>query len=346
MLRYTNNQNKKSLNIEQVSQILRQDKALRQNKVKAAFKIPKDTSQNLKAALKAFLKGQTLISGNYVATQNALVYRSVSVVDQFSQDVLCIRLIQDGKTFYIGNSSQMTVCGTKVSFGNRTRNWGETEPQRVLTKIGVPMLPFSVFIQAGLKVTQTRILDQSQSETVKREVRKDRKGNAIFADVHYTGASLFQNGTSYFLFDIDRVEIEHGIFNPFLVELSRPVNTIAEAYDSLIPLAVRTAQSEGIPVLRQGEHFFVKVAEPSQYKADLARDSGSADENDSFKTARLSAQGNRDHEASMFNEKSGLVSGFVKHWGREHRDLDLTLGWYKPIPNTAVKAFTITGDID
>ena len=197
-------------------------------------------------------------------------------------------------------------------------------------------------------MTQTRILDQGEAETVKREVRKDKKGNAVFQDVHYTGASLFQNGTSYFLFDIDRVEIEHGIFNPFIVELPRAVNTIDEAYDSLIPLAVRTAQAEGREVLRQGEHFFIRIAESSDYKADLARvrDSGSIDKNNRFKTARLSAQGNRDHEASRFNEKSGLVSGFVKHWGREHMDLDLTLGWYRPIPNTAVKAFTITGDID
>lgn len=342
MLRDTNSQIETS-QLQNIASILQ----LKETK-KPAFKIPKDTSADLAKTLKAFFKGETLKAGNYIATQNALVYRSISVVDQFSQDVLCIRLIQDGKTFYLGNSSRLEVCGTKVAFGNRTRNWGETEPQRVLTKIGVPMLPFSAFIQAGLKVTQTRILDQGQAETVKREVLRNRKDNPIFADVHYTGASLFQNGTSYFLFDIDRVEIEHGIFNPFIVELPRPVNTIAEAYDSLIPLAVRTAQSEGRPVLRQGEHFFIKVAEPSQYKADPARtrDLGSDDENDRFKTARLSAQGNRDHEASRFNEKSGLVSGFVKHWGREHRDLDLTSGWWRPVPNTAVKAFTITGDVD
>lgn len=346
MLRDTNSQNDTSLDIEQIGQVLSKNKVKKPKS--QTFKVPKDTSANLKAALTAFLKGETLKAGNYVTTENALVYRSLSVVDQFSQDVLCIRLIQDEKTFYLGNSSRLTVCGTKVAFGNRTRNWGETEPQRILTKIGVPMLPFSAFIQAGLKVAQTRILDQGEAETVKRETKKDRKGNAIFESVHYTGASLFQNGTSYFLFDIDRVEIEHGIFNPFIVELPRAVKTIAEAYDSLIPLAVRTALAEGKSVLRQGEHFFVKVAEPSQYKADLARvrDSGSTDENDRFKTARLSAQGNRDHEASRFNEKSGLVSGFVKHWGREHRDLDLTLGWWRPIPNTAVKAFTITGDID
>lgn len=160
--------------------------------------------------------------GNYVATQNALVYRSVSVIDQFKQDVLCIRLIQDGKTFYLGNSSRLLVCGTNVAFGKRTRNWGETEPQRVLTKIGVPMLPFSAFIQAGLRVTQTRILDQGQAETVKREVRKDPRGNAIFQDVHYTGASLFQNGTSYFLLILIELKLNMAFLIPSLLSCHGP----------------------------------------------------------------------------------------------------------------------------
>jgi len=206
------------------------------------------------------------------------------------------------------------------------------------------MLPFSAFIQAGLKVTNTRILDQGGAETVKRQTGQNRDKSLKFQDVHFTGASLFQNGTAQFLFDIDRLEIEHGVFNPFIVELPRQVSTIAEAYDSLIPLEVRTAQAEGKTVLRQGEHFFIKVAEASAYKADKSpRDS---DWNDGYIEGRMSAQGNRDHVATRFNAKSGLVSGFVKHQGREHIDTDLTSGWFKPVPNTAVKAFTISGDID
>jgi len=316
---------------------------------KPAYKVPRNASKDLKEAMTAFFSGHVLKSGNYVATENALVYRSISVVDNFKQDVLCLRLIQDGQTHYLGNSSTMSVSGTSIAFGKRTRSWGASEPQRVMESMGVPMLPFNAFTQAGLKVTQTRIIDQGGSETVRRKTKEDRKGNAIFENVHFTGASLFRNGDeflgyTYFLFDIDRVEIEHGIFNPFIVQLPRAVNSIAEAYDSLIPLAVRTAKAEGKTVLRQGEHFFIKVADANAYKAD--RGARSDTWNDGFKQGRLSAQGNRDHIASRYNEKSGLVSGFVEHQGREHLDLDLTAGWWKPIPNTAVKAFTISGDID
>lgn len=314
-------------------------------KSKPAYKVPRNVAQDLREAMTAFFSGQTLKAGNYVATENALVYRSISVVDGFKQDVLCLRLIQDSQAHYLGNSSRMTVAGTTVAFGQRTRNWGRaTEPQQAMEAMGVPMLPFSAFIEAGLKVTETRIIDQTGAETVRRIKGEDRKGNKIMEDAHFTGATLFQNGDAQFLFDIDRLEIGHGIFNPFICQLPRAVKNIAEAYDSLIPLAVRTAKAEGKEVLRQGEHFFIKVADADAYKADAAR--VAADWNDAFKEARMSAQGNRDHIASRFNEKSGLVSGFVRHQGREHLDLDLTMGWWKPVPNTATRAFTISGDID
>lgn len=112
----------------------------------------------------------------------------------------------------------------------------------------------------------------------------------------------------------------------------------------MIPLEVRTAHANGIEIKRQGEHFFIKVSDASQYKAD--KSPRGSDWNDGYIEGRMSVQGNRDHVATRFNAKSGLVSGFVKHQGREHIDTDLTSGWWKPVPNTAVKAFTISGDID
>ena len=52
MLRDTNSQKETSLNIEQASQILQQDRSLKL--VKPMFDVPKDVSQDLKAALTAF----------------------------------------------------------------------------------------------------------------------------------------------------------------------------------------------------------------------------------------------------------------------------------------------------
>lgn len=308
------------------------------NKAKE-FCIPKDTPNNLKTALKSFLKGETLKVGNYVSTKNALVYRTISTVDGYNQDVICLRIIQGSEVFYLGNSSTLNFEDTKVAFGYRTRRWGESPSQKVMTKIGIPMLPFNTFNQTGLKVMNTKIIDQTGSEVVKRETKRDKKDNPIFEDVHFTGASLFQNESKCFLFDIDREEIKHGIFNPFIVELPKNVETIKDAYESLIPNEVKMALKENKQVLRQGEYFFIKMLSKDALKPDTNGREG-------YKTARLQAQGNRPHEASLFNEKTGLVSGFVKHWGREHKDLDLSMGWFLAVPNTAARSFTLTGDID
>lgn len=118
-----------------------------------AYKVPRNASKDLKAAMTAFFSGQVLKAGNYVATDNALVYRVISAVDGYTQDVLCLRLVQDGQTFYLGNSSTLAVCGTIVAFGQRSRSWSRSaaEPQTVMESMGVPMLPFNAFTQAGLK---------------------------------------------------------------------------------------------------------------------------------------------------------------------------------------------------
>lgn len=256
--------------------------------------------------------------------------------------MLCLKLIQDGASYYLGNSSTLEFEGTSIAFGERTSTIRETESQSTLSSMGISMLPFNAFLQVGLKITETKIIYQSGPETVKRQVGI-KKGKPYFENVHSTGANLFQKGEKCFLFDIDRAEIKHGIFNPFIVELPHLVKTAKDAYASLIPSEVKEASMAGKEVLRQGEHFFIKMFDKSKLLPD---DSGSGLGGTIYKTAILRAQGNRDHVATLFNEKSGLVSGSIKHNRREHRDLDLSSGWWKPIPNTAVKSFTLTGDVD
>lgn len=304
--------------------------------------------KNLSDALKTFLNGETGKFGNYFATKNALVYRTLSTVDDFNQDVLVLRLIRSGKVHYLANASRLNYCESKISFGERhAKRWGgETQTQQYLRECGFPMLPFSSFTQAGLKISDAEILDQTGSETV-IEKTLDHNDKEKMIERHFTGASLFLIGGKCFLFDIDREEIKHGLFNPFICELPSKVNSIVEAYDILKPLEVRTAEIEGKEVLRQGEYFFIKVAEQDAYKPDAGQADWNFRENNesSFKTARLSAQGNRPHLVSFFNEDAGLVSGEVLHTGREHKNLVLK-GWFKPVPNTATRAFTLRGDVD
>lgn len=298
-------------------------------------------SKDAVKACKAFFKGLTGVFGNYVATKNALVYRCLSIVDGYNQDVICIRLIQEGKVYYLGNSSKLDFVETSIAFGNRTNRWSgrQADIQRELQDNGIPMLPFQAFSQAGLKLVKTEILDQTGSEKVMRQTGVNKDNSPKFSEVHFTGASLFRNETKYFLFDIDREEIKHGIFNPFIVELPKAVSTVDEAYKSLKPLRVLLAEKKGIEVKRQGEWFFIR-SEVQDFKP-VTRSSGV------IERAILQAGPNRPNHAEMFCkvQDDTLVKGLVTHTGREHRDLKLD-GWYIAIPNTATRSFTITGDVD
>lgn len=76
---------------------------------------------------------------------------------------------------------------------------------------------------------------------------------------HFVGAMLIQVKNKQFLFDVDRGELPHYRFNPFLSELPRKVKSIEEAYKVLKPKEVRQAEKKGLKVRRQGEWFFIPV---------------------------------------------------------------------------------------
>ena len=56
---------------------------------------------------------------------------------------------------------------------------------------------------------------------------------------------------------------------------------------------------------------------------------------------------NRPNSVEKFLVLNGvvLVSGLVRHTGREHRDIRLE-GWWEPVPNTAVQSWQVSGEVD
>lgn len=281
------------------------------------------------------------------------------------QDIVAKRVRQpDGSTLYIGNSSVLGLIGRYVSFGRESVNRSETEIQQRLSRL-IPVVPFSVFEQAGLDLNAMRILERGPAETVerKREAGTDRKtGKPKYKleTVHFTGASLFQVGDACFLFDLDRRELAEKVFNPFLVKLPRAVRTIAEAYDSLKPDEVKAAEASGAPVPRQGEWFFLPVDKVLSARLDALKG-----DKDVMRQVTLQAGPNRPNYAQGISLDNGrpvrgtrvddwqdvraraesYVTGKVEHSGRDHAPLILK-GWYRAVPNTATESFTITGDID
>jgi hypothetical protein len=271
----------------------------------------------------------------------------------------------------LGNSSILPLIGRTVSYGNESLNRSETLIQRKLTQRAI-MIPFTVFDQAKLDIEKFKMIEKGPEELVKRKARNPRyhswekqKGVPEFIDetVHFTGASLFEVDGEQFLFDVDRRELEHKIFNPFLVKMPKKAKTISEAYELLKPKEVLDAERKGLKVLRQGEWFFIPSKAPKLKRVTLTQDEIQKLLTDRFsvmdnkglqakaamlpRPTTLQAGDNRPNNVQMgiTQGKVSFVKGKVSHSGREHADLTLN-DWHIAIPNTATKSFTITGDID
>lgn len=177
----------------------------------------------------------------------------------------------------------------------------------------------------------------------------DKTHEYIKEDVslHFTGAKLFEVEGKYFLFDVDRNEIKHKIFNPFIVQLKEPAKTIKEAYENLKPTIVKKALKDGKKVKRQGEWFFIPVNPSKEFVARNHKKEKDWHGKMVFPTMTLRAGQNRPNTVKLgfsVNEVH-YVKGTASHSGREHKDLELK-GWHVAVPNTSVASFSITGDVD
>ncbi len=282
---------------------------------------------------------------------------------------------------FIGNSSILPQVGRHCAYGSIQPNRGETEIQRLLAR-HITMVPFTAFSEAKLDINKLKVIEKGKAETVKRRVSAGwNKGytKQLFKieSAHYTGAALFEIDGKCFLFDIDRKELVHRIFNAFLVELPCKVKSIAEAYEALKPEAVKKAEKTK-RVLRQGEFFFIpvskaeasRIAKHPKVHCELELRVGPNRPNKASKGIQfddrgkpiggtedlfsaLEAQGVdwdrvntlRDKLGDLKNIRDTFVTGKIEHTGREHKDIVLR-GWYRVVPNTAIRSFTLRGDVD
>lgn len=315
-------------------------------------------------------------------------------------NVIAMKVVRDGKTLYLGNSSILPLIGRTVAYGNENRNRSETEIQRIMTRdVDFQMIPFVVFDQAGLDLKEFVLIERGQAETLNHKVQVNNwtnKGNKTTFKVeqrHFTGASLFKVSSNpsfdskkgnqpfpkteekYYLFDVDRREVKHDIFNPFLAQVPGKPKSIKEAYELLKPKAVVEAEKKGLKVLRQGEWFFIptnapKIKKLSEIEKMKVLSSGRFGLNEELakllkvqadklkkeaekllegipRQQNLQAGNSRPNTVEMLLKqgKEIFCSGNVSHTGREHADLKLK-GWYKAVANTSTQNVTVTGDID
>jgi hypothetical protein len=344
--------------------------------------LSKDYPKNLH---KKLLSNPAMFTFRYSGTFNDVIAefnKGYTIYLSWQEDVSNIIAIKLDNKKIVGNSATLPLIGQYSSYGNPNPNRKQTTIQRLMRDNGTILIPFNAMTQANLDLNKLEFLDQGAEEDVKIKVIVNNNSTK-YKDVtkyeqrHFTGASLLKCESKYFLFDIDRAELKHHIFNPFIVELPGKVESIQAAYDLLMPQKVKDAIKKGLKVERQGEWFFIpaKVVAPKVVKEDLllimAMDDKYSSEFSMLKTlvtkkqlAAMQAKAkkiseklprkqalsngvNRPNNADLCFQKDGktYVSGLIHHQGREHRDLTLT-GWYEVCANTATKSFTVTGDID
>jgi hypothetical protein len=158
-----------------------------------------------------------------------------------------------------------------MAWGNRHIRRGRTDQQRWAENAGAIPLPFVVFTEGRISFDDFKWIEKPTAETVNEKSRDYSDGKSVwkFRSVHFSGAAVFSIGEKFFLYDIDRQEIEHGIMNPFLVELPRPVVSVKEAYSALLPGEVVFAVAGGKNVYRQGEYFFVFASQECPVQSTL-----------------------------------------------------------------------------
>jgi hypothetical protein len=161
----------------------------------------------------------------------------------------------------LSNANRLTLCGTHLVYGgSRSYQSGQSPAQLTLEKAGAIPVPFQVFQTAKLDLTKARVVGKAPAEVITISVERYKEGKHVREDEtrHYVGACLLEVEGNQFLFDIDREELKHKIFNPFVVKLPKSCKTIEDAYLSLKPAKVLMAEMGGLKVQRQGEWFFVK----------------------------------------------------------------------------------------
>jgi hypothetical protein len=312
---------------------------------------------NILEGLELLKQGKTGQNGNIYTVKNAVVYRRLEDRGIWHK-VEQILAIKTNSGVILGNSSRMPDLEDK----RLKKRIEASTVQRILSE-HVPMIPFTVFKEAGLDVLTCEIVDSGPAETLTEKVTEwDSRTMKYWSKEvarHYTGARLFKASPKtiihstnelkpgaewnledkYFLCDVDRREIEHGIINFFLAELPEKCGSISEAYDMLKPNEVKVFEGlNNIQVARQGEFFFIPE---TRFLYPMI---------ESGEPIRRIQVGNSRPNSVEYGYKykdSFYVRGVIEHTGREHADLELdTNTWFKVVPNTSKANFQLTGDID
>jgi hypothetical protein len=176
----------------------------------------------------------------------------------------------------ICNANQLRSAGRGTIYAKTDRE-GENEIQKILQHYGAVPLPFTLFTESKLDVRDFMWVCKPTAETVtvkrKKEVYEGNKTKTVIEEIerHFVGAAIFKVENEIFFFDVDRQELEHGIFNAFITKIPSTAKTPKDAYALLMPEEVKDAINMNVEVKRQGEFFFVKVSDQCPSATPLSK---------------------------------------------------------------------------
>ncbi len=205
----------------------------------------------------------------------------------------------------------------------------------------VILIPFAALEAAGLWHSRMRIeiVDVEPDRAVRR-VRNcpqpdDTCKKHWAHEYHLMGRSVFRVDDRYFLNGLDETGRKPWE-SYFLTELAEPVRTVQAAIESLKPNAVRDAESQGLPVFRQGEWFFIPAGVTGRRQYTPV--------NPPFLPNLDGRPGHHEVTAARIDATGRfLVRGTVRHTNREHRTLTLPAGWWVAVRNRQAQSWSGNG---
>lgn len=294
----------------------------------------------MKASLQIFLKqqiGKSKKVGGYDFQANTVISES----RWGSPTTVAIRDL-DGSI--VLNSQQLNPTSFETSFMG-----GQTFVQSELRSVAKYSIPFNVLASANLLLHKTKVLEQGPQST---HLIKSPKGYGTESR-HFTGALLLENSGRKFLMDIDREEIKHNIFNAFFVEVNASVNSIEEAYESMVPEEIKTLIANKVKVIRQGEFFYVPTDETITVPASKVVSWAPSSPQSEATIARAQIAHGKGRPNNCYKIFGGpkaygpdIICGIVSHSGREHRDVNLGMTGTKASPTNTDPSRMVTEEIE
>lgn len=277
-------------------------------------------------------------------------------------------LVQRGngndKVWYIANGDKYSV----------TTSQHQSIVRSALTvmEIECPTVAFSALSAAGINFNTCELVDfhpdkadhryfDTEKEAhewietaapwagIKSVTKHEGYEKPYYASYHSIGSAVLMQGDDCYLCSMDE-----GTY--FIVKLPETAGSVEHAFQILKPQAIREAEKQGTSIRRQGEWFFIPKGSLGDINSDRLPEMKilKKDFSKSESLPRSDVNSNMHVPTRLFKNNGDLfVTGIVRHklpdstvGSGQHRALNLKDQYYTAHENTAIGAWSASGNVD